>query len=297
MPASVTIGLPVVNELAEFQLAVRSVFAQTFADWHLIIVCDGSREEIVDTARSITSDKVTVVADGHGRGLPTRLNQISAMSTTPLIARMDADDIMHPARLARQVEYFQEHPDVDLVATASWIINEQTVVLGANTDPGIPRTLSGYLGRTPFCHPSVMFTTEWSKKFPYCTDFPRAEDKELWLRSARASTFARIPDELMFYRIALTRPNDLRKRLAGYATDLRLTRACWQDVGASPFEAVLNQVRVLSRIASLPLTRVPGIRSAIQAQRFIPIQDTELKAANVVLMDVARTHVPGWLGQ
>lgn len=297
MPASVTIGLPVVNELAEFRLAVQSVFAQTFTDWHLIIICDGSRAEIVDTARSITSDKVTVIADGDGRGLPTRLNQISAMSTTPLIARMDADDIMHPARLSRQVKYFHEHPDVDLVATASWIINEQTVVLGANTDPGIPRTLSGYLGRTPFCHPSIMFTSDWSRRFPYSTDFPRAQDKELWLRSARASTFARIPDELMFYRIALTRPNDLRKRLAGYSTDLRLMRAYWRDVGASPIEAVRNQSRVWSRIASLPLTRVPGIRSAIQAQRFTPIQEAELHAANAILTNIASTQVPGWLSQ
>lgn len=294
MTSRVTVGIPVVDELDQLQLAVKSVFAQTLMDWRLLIVCDGSSQEVVDAAHAITDPRVTVISDDRSLGLPARLNQITRLSDSEFVARMDADDVMHPERLERQLAYLTAHPGTDVLATASWVIDETDTVLGGNTDPGVPKRLSGYLGRTPYCHPSVMFSKDWALRFPYSETLRRAQDKELWLRSAPSSTIARLPERLMFYRIASARPGGNRKRLNGYVRDLHLIRKYWRAVRASRLDALRQQSRVVVRIALLPIIALPGFRTATQHVRHLHLTHAELAHAQSILAKVASTPVPGW---
>src|SRR5271157_3722803 len=112
---TVTIGLPAFNARPYLELALRSIFAQTFRDWELIIIDDGSSDGSPELLHCLDDERVRVIADGQHLGLGARLNQIVGMARGRYIARMDADDLMHPERLQTQLDYLLQHPRVDVV--------------------------------------------------------------------------------------------------------------------------------------------------------------------------------------
>ncbi|MCK3771285.1 glycosyltransferase family 2 protein [Microbacterium aerolatum] len=183
---SVTIGVPVVNEIDFLPLAIRSVFAQTFSGWRLIILADNATREVLELVNAISDPRVSVISDGESRGLPARLNEITGLAETPLVCRMDADDIMHPERLASQVAYFGEHPETDVLGTRCYIIDELSTVHGRSKEPAIPTTSAGYLQSGVFFHPSVMFTRQWSLQNPYDVKWLFAVEGVVGVRAAVA---------------------------------------------------------------------------------------------------------------
>jgi hypothetical protein len=101
--APITVGLPFWNNERTLEAAIRSVQAQTIPDWVLLVVNDGSRDDSAAIVRSFRDPRIRLVDDGEHRGLVYRLNQIAALAASPFLARMDADDLMHPQRLERQL--------------------------------------------------------------------------------------------------------------------------------------------------------------------------------------------------
>ena len=110
----VTVGLPFFNARRTLEAAIRSVFAQTFPHWELLLVDDGSTDGSLEIARSVRDHRVRVFSDGKNRRLATRLNEIATEARAPLLARMDADDLMHPERLALQAAFMETHQELDL---------------------------------------------------------------------------------------------------------------------------------------------------------------------------------------
>ena len=117
-PPLVAVGIPFRNAEKTLEDAIRSVFAQTVQEWELFLVDDGSTDRSLEIAHAVRDPRVNVVSDGCKRTLAPRLNQISWLASAPLLARMDADDLMHPARLERQVAYLEKKPEVDVVGSA-----------------------------------------------------------------------------------------------------------------------------------------------------------------------------------
>ena len=99
----ITIGIPFYNAEVYLADAIRSIFAQTYQEWELILVDDGSTDSSLEIARSVKDSRVRVIADGVNRRLPYRLNQITAEAKYDLIGRMDADDIISPVRFEKQL--------------------------------------------------------------------------------------------------------------------------------------------------------------------------------------------------
>ncbi len=95
-PPLVTVGLPVYNPGSFLSWAIRSVFAQTYSSWELVVVDDGSTDGSLERLRKIEDPRVRVLTDGKRRGLPYRLNQVLEEASGDFIARMDADDLMDP---------------------------------------------------------------------------------------------------------------------------------------------------------------------------------------------------------
>ena len=114
----VTIGMPIRNCEATLAQAIRSLQLQTFRDWNLIMIDDGSTDRTVEVASRFSDERITILVDGMHRGLPARLNQILSLTNSPYFGRMDADDIAYPQRLERQSSILK-HPEVDSVA-APW---------------------------------------------------------------------------------------------------------------------------------------------------------------------------------
>src|SRR5690554_372042 len=131
----ITIGIPFYNDEHFLDFAIQSVFNQTYTDWKLILISDGGTDGSLSIARSYEKDpRVTIISDGENRKLPYRLNQIAQLSTTKYLARMDADDIMHPERIEKQLEILQKNPDIDVLGTNAYSIDDENNIQGVRMD-------------------------------------------------------------------------------------------------------------------------------------------------------------------
>jgi glycosyltransferase involved in cell wall biosynthesis len=166
MPAtpSLTIGIAFRNPGKYFELALKSVFSQTFTDWELILVDDGSSDDSLALARSLKDPRVRVYSDGLTKRLNARLNELVSLARIPYFFRMDADDIMHPERLERQYAELVRSDSNTVIGTGSYSIDGNSSVVGMRRRIG---HLSGFAVSQSFIHPSVAATTQWFRLNPY----------------------------------------------------------------------------------------------------------------------------------
>lgn len=189
----VTIAISIFNAEPYLKSCIQSVVNQTFRDWELLLVCDGSTDNSSNIAKSFAEKdrRIKVIDDGENKGLIHRLNQTIKLSNTRYYARMDADDIMYRTRIEEQVRYLEEHPDVDVVGASIMTIDNKNNIVGSGYNEG---TVNGFI------HPTVMGKTSWFTANPYSDWALRAEDFELWTRTATKSVFRAIGKPLLFYR-------------------------------------------------------------------------------------------------
>lgn len=229
--------------------AIESVLAQSFGDFEFVILDDGSR----DGTRAIIQGYAARDARirpifRENRGLIASLNQLLAESRSPLIARMDADDICKPERFARQIAFLAAHPDHGVVGTWTEDIDEF----------GKPYPLDGYdhpvdheeflaaieRGKPLLCHPSVMFRREPVRSVGgYHAAFRHCEDMDLWLRLASVTRIANLPERLVRYR--------------HYSDQVSSRHATEQQIGAAVallayFERKAGRPDPTDKLAALP---------------------------------------------
>lgn len=194
----ISVGIPFRNPGPYLERAVRSVFAQTLQDWELILLNDGSSDGTLEFVRSIRDRRVRVSSDGQHQGLARRLNQLATMARAPYLARMDADDLMHPERLAVQLAMQRACSQPTVIGTYAYAIDHQDRATGfKRVDPR-----RGYQAKRSFVHPSVMALTQWFMDHPYSEDpaFRRCEDAELWTRCYMDTPFTVCERALLYYR-------------------------------------------------------------------------------------------------
>ena len=189
----VTIAIPVYNAENYLAYAIQSVVNQTFQDWHLLLLNDGSTDgslKIMETFAMLDS-RIHVINDYQNRGLIYRLNQSISLTKSKYYARMDADDIMAVSRISEQVIFLDQHPEIDLVGSSVMTIDNHNNIVGSCNSSGIVTSL---------IHPTIMGRTIWFKNNPYLPWAIRAEDFELWCRTNQHSKFWSIEKPLLFYR-------------------------------------------------------------------------------------------------
>lgn len=202
---TITVAMPVYNAGKYLRSAVLSIVKQTFTDWELLIVDDGSTDDALDHIRDIieADSRIRVFRDGVNKGLAARLNECIDMARGCYLARMDQDDIAYPTRVAIQLQRLQECPPLDLVATRVLTINEANEAIGL---------LPWFVSHTSICahpwlgfylpHPTWMGRTAWFKKYRYAQPAPYfCEDQELLLRSYMTSRFDTVDQVLLAYRV------------------------------------------------------------------------------------------------
>lgn len=200
-PPLVSIALPAFNAEKTIGDAIASILLQTWDNWELLIIDDGSRDRTVEIAKSFNDPRIRIVADGTNKGLPSRLNEAIDLASGKYFARMDNDDICFPERLKRQVEYLEAHPDVDLLGTKALTF----VTPGKATGIFPFRQTHEEICAHPWNgfylpHPTWMGRTEWFRKLRY-QNVDRAEDQNLLLRTYQDSRFACLPEVLFAYRL------------------------------------------------------------------------------------------------
>ena len=199
----VTVALAVLNGGPFLEYAVMSVLNQSWSDWELLLLDDGSTDGAIERLPFLSDPRIVVVRDGHNRGLSSRLNQAVGMAKGKYFARMDHDDICHPERYARQVAFLEGNPEVDLLATRCLTMDEQERLTGelpyANTHVDIcRRPWQGFY----MAHPSWMGKTKWFRRNAYQDSAPYCcEDQELLLRAHYSSCYHTLPERLLAYRV------------------------------------------------------------------------------------------------
>ena len=158
----VSILMPAYNAAATLPAALRSVSAQTFREWELIAVNDGSGDaslEILD--RAAQKDRRIRVISGAHVGHVEALRSATALASAPLLARMDADDVMHPRRLLLQVTRLDSPPHVDVLATRVRSIGHtgegmRRYVEWQNGLLGHEEMVANFFVESPIAHPTVL---------------------------------------------------------------------------------------------------------------------------------------------
>lgn len=195
----VTIGMPVYNSEKFLYQAILSVLNQTYSHFELIITDDGSTDRSVAIIESFNDPRIILIKDSENKGISHRLNQQIQLAKGEYFARMDADDIMHPKRIEKQVLFMIEHPQTHIVGTAICVIDDNNKILGYRK-ASHKKTQTEALQGAVFAHPSVLGKTNWFKQNLYKEEFIGMEDYELWIRTIEKSSFAYIDDILLFYR-------------------------------------------------------------------------------------------------
>jgi hypothetical protein len=153
--------------------------------------------------------------------LPARLNELVDAAASPLLARMDADDIAYPRRLERQVTYLQSHPEVDLVGASMIVFGADGRAIGKRSAPtGHHQILARPSAGFRLFHPTWLGRAEWYRRHRYSVRAVRCEDQDVLYRSHRTSVFANLDEPLLGYREERL---ILRNLLAGRLTWARIT--------------------------------------------------------------------------
>jgi len=221
----VTIAMPIFNGGSFLRIALASMVAQTFADWELLLIDDGSNDGAVDALPRPLDPRIRVISDGTNQGLATRLNQAITLAQGKFLARMDQDDVAHPERLERQLRYMDANPETDLLGTRCVTISEDNKVLES-----VPfRQSHEDICRHPWlgfylAHPSWLGRTAWFRQHRYADPAPfRCEDQELLLRAHAVSTYHALESPLLAYRLRdNVNPKTLRR------TRLALAQVQWR---------------------------------------------------------------------
>ena len=286
-----TIGLPVHNGLEEFKMAIKSIFSQSFQNWILIIFCDGASVEIVRDALAIEDNRVIVHVNKENLGLAEALNRIANMTNSKYIARMDADDVMHSERLLHQIQYLQSYPEVDVLATGSYLTDESLMVSGSYREPGMPEKQRDFLKSGILCHPSLVMKTEWLISNPYDPYWIRTEDKELWLRTSHLSNFAKIEEKLMFIRVPKNLDKHKQQLTAKY--DRKLIAAKGNSVAPILFCLWLIFKSYVKQVLFWILISI-GMSTLVHQSKSIALSDSERIEAEHELQKIDQVVVPGW---
>jgi glycosyltransferase involved in cell wall biosynthesis len=197
----VSIGMPIFNCEKTLAIAIRSILNQTYANWELLLMEDGSSDNTSKIAQGFSDPRIFVFTDHLHKGLVRRLNQAVAMSSGKYFARMDADDVAYPERLEHQVEYLERHSGIDLLGCCMLVFKGDGIAIGSRPvrethEEICQRPSDGfYIG-----HPTWMGRTPWFRTHPYDPKAVRAEDQVLLLRSHLNSCFACLPEILCGYR-------------------------------------------------------------------------------------------------
>ncbi len=183
--------------------AIESILCQSFGEWELIIVDDGSSDCTCKVVNEFCKrdGRVRYVQNKVNVGLAESLNRGCELAKGDLIARMDDDDHSHTTRLQRQVSFMEANPEIDVLGTAAILRAENGEILQQVIRPQSSKILAKeILYRNPFFHSSVMMRKcFFNRAGGYNQRFRRAQDYELWSRCVSWARYANLDSALITY--------------------------------------------------------------------------------------------------
>lgn len=193
------------NEELYIDQAIKSIQNQTFQDWELIVVDDGSTDLTHKICAKYQSQdyRIKILTNEVCLGLPKSLNLGIKKAQGDYIARADADDINHPHRLEKQYIHMEQHPQIDVLGTGAWLLDKKDNRTNCVSLPTKHKDIIALpFLKTYFFHPSVIMRRNFFEKAGvYNETFIRVQDQELWLRGIRLGCcYANLTEPLIEYK-------------------------------------------------------------------------------------------------
>ncbi len=200
---AITVLMPAYNAARYIGAAIRSVLAQTFTDFELLVINDGSADDTEALVQRFTDERIRLINQPH-QGVAAALNLGLLNANAPLIARFDADDICYPFRLQQQYDFLQKHEDYVLIGSDVDYVDQHGEFLYHYSNTGhtheeiVERIQSG----CPFIHSSVMYRKQVALELGgYEAKAHTFEDYHLWIRLIRKGNVYNSPAPMILVRL------------------------------------------------------------------------------------------------
>lgn len=188
-----------------FRKSVESIVNQQCSDWELIIVETPSPRSASEILQEIPDSRIRHFVNSQGTSLVEQRNRAFQEARGHFIALMDADDIAHPFRLTKQINFLRNHPNIDVIGSQVGVIDSEDRISGYRWFPSLHEDIRRSIVQVvPLCQPAVMLRREVVDRLGgyQFTAFAVGEDYEYWSRLLRAGVrFANLPDVLLYYRL------------------------------------------------------------------------------------------------
>lgn len=207
---AISIVMASCNDERFIRSAVQSIIDQSFQDWELIIVDDGSSDGTVGVINELkrNEQRIKLLINERNMGLAASLNKGIAISRGVFIARMDADDVSYPDRLRLQNDFLVKNQKIAVVGGNADLSDESDNVIRSTTLPTSPEEIGRVISKMcPLIHPAVMYRREFIQEMDgYDESLRKKQDYDLWLRGSKTYDYANISDVVIRYRVQKSKP-------------------------------------------------------------------------------------------
>lgn len=222
----ISVCMTVYNGEPFLKECIDSILSQSFHDFELLIVDDGSTDSTVNIILSYQDKRIRLLKNKHD--YISSLNLLLKEARGLYIARMDADDIMLPERLQIQYDFLETHPEIGILGGASFFFNKEKEFLGESLSGEI--TVENLINGNYLSHPTVMMRKKMLKDhgLSYRQDFIYAEDYDLWCQAALAGIrIYNLKEPLIKYRMSANQVSTLHSaKQAEAASSVQRSMLC-----------------------------------------------------------------------
>lgn len=197
----VTVTIPAYNAMPYLPAAVDSILRQTYTDFKLLIINDGSTDDTKDYLESLNDPRVTVIHQ-ENQGVGATAHRFLELCDTPFCARMDADDISLPGRLAAQMERLESSPHIGIIGTQiAYLVRNKTIAALPFPTRDVDIRNAFLARRFPLCNPTLVFRTDIARTTLTRFILGYGEDVDIVLRLMETAKAANIGQVLFYQRI------------------------------------------------------------------------------------------------
>jgi glycosyltransferase involved in cell wall biosynthesis len=278
----ISVLLPVYNGEPHLREAIESILNQTYTDFELLIINDGSSDKSETTILSFDDSRIEYIENNENIGLIATLNKGLKLAKGKFIARMDHDDISLPNRFTEQVKFLEDNPDIGICGT--WA--EEFGLESKIVKPPVchHEIVASLLFQNPLYHPSTMLRKSELSQYnlSYTEGYIQAEDYKLWIDAATHTKLYNLPQVLLRYR-RHSLPTDTRSRETDSTirVKLELVEKLFRLESETEKNEIINIFSGKASLNSITIRALAKICSANKQKKKFQQKILERKLANI----------------
>ncbi|WP_374459800.1 glycosyltransferase family 2 protein [Chryseobacterium taeanense] len=241
MSPKISVILPAYNAEKYLGTAVDSILAQSFKDFELLIINDGSKDSTKEIILGYNDERIRYIENEKNLGLIETLNKGILLSKGEYIARMDADDISHISRFQMQIDFMEKNLEYIICSSSRKEFSHSISHFHLSVLPVDDTSIRVHsIFSTPFTHPAVMFRADIIKEnnIFFEKDYKYAEDYQLWIKILKYGKGYNFRIPLLYYRDT---PNSQTNIGASQIEERKRIISNIQQLALQQQDIVLNQ--------------------------------------------------------